>query len=536
MEAIPTIKALIELKSTQLVLDAVKGELKALRAIVINKPASYLFDVALDLKKHSAKLLELASQGKSTSSAVAFSATPRAPTPLPTLGGVKFEDLYNASPPRQRVPGIPNISPSHLPLNADPNKGTQTSKNGEKNTGERDGGGVAADNTAGVPSSSEITKVVPAPGSKNSSSQQTERVLRSNNLAAEHPTQVKMNTLDSALGCKGSFRSMKNKADGSAASNMPAPNGARDDDAGVPLEVVDTSKESVRWSRESRTREFNTRHAPAEVNDVKEEIHVDLTSDSELDLEDLEEDLPNVTNIFAASVPSGKRPFSPAPVDRERQAKKFKGGLSVQNEKAVLLVYDIEDEDDEGNELEGQAVSIEVPEKLLRQNSQTIHALLRKKEKGKGSFDPEDKTCWIPKVSRTKLALEYATLYMLPFLEYITSNKHQEAKELQVCSAGIQFDLFHHWWSWVKLRPGKNFREITNPWRKDRILMMAAVLGASPEYITDVQNYKVRAKSHSTEEAGMAWINKHHPRWLKHKDPEMYKLLKANGKLWKKGE
>lgn len=96
-----------------------------------------------------------------------------------------------------------------------------------------------------------------------------------------------MNTLDSALGCKGSFRSMKNKADGSAASNMPAPNGARDDDAGVPLEVVDTSKESVRWSRESRTREFNTRHAPAEVNDVKEEIHVDLTSDSELDLEDL---------------------------------------------------------------------------------------------------------------------------------------------------------------------------------------------------------------------------------------------------------
>lgn len=130
MEAIPTIKALIELKSTQLVLDAVEGELKALRAIVINKPASYLFDVALDLKKHSAKLLELASQGKSTSSAVAFSATPRAPTPLPTLGGVKFEDLYNASPPSQRVPGIPNISPSHLPLNADPNKGTQTSKNG----------------------------------------------------------------------------------------------------------------------------------------------------------------------------------------------------------------------------------------------------------------------------------------------------------------------------------------------------------------------------------------------------------------------
>lgn len=201
-----------------------------------------------------------------------------------------------------------------------------------------------------------------------------------------------------------------------------------------------------------------------------------------------------------------------------------------------MLVYDIEDEDDEGNELEGQAVSIEIPEKLLRQNSQTIHALLRKKEKGKGSFDPEDKTCWIPKVSRTKLALEYATLYMLPFLEYITSNKHQEAKELQVRSAGIQFDLFHHWWSWVKLRPGKNFRGITNPWRKDRILMMAAVLGASPEYITDVQNYKVRAKSHSTEEAGMAWINKHHPRWLKHKDPEMYKLLKANGKLWKKGE
>ncbi|KAG4438439.1 hypothetical protein IFR05_006092 [Cadophora sp. M221] len=131
-------------------------------------------------------------------------------------------------------------------------------------------------------------------------------------------------SLENAIGRKDSLRSTKNRVDEYATSSAPAPDDARRGDVGIPSEVADASKEVVKWSKERRTGEFNTEHAPTELSDVKEQIIVDSPSDSE-------------------------------------------------NEKNVLLIYDIEDEDDGDNELESQAVSIEVPEKLLRWISQTIN-------------------------------------------------------------------------------------------------------------------------------------------------------------------
>ncbi|KAH7305135.1 hypothetical protein BKA65DRAFT_486064 [Rhexocercosporidium sp. MPI-PUGE-AT-0058] len=574
MAEVPTVEAHGDSESTNNVLDAIERDLKAIRAIANTKQPRYFFNATMVLKQHTAKLLDsmnVEHNQEPSASSPAVSSANLCPS-TPTQNGVDFEDLFDASPPRPRDHGMANSPASNLALISDPNNGTPYSEDDEEERGDGNREKETTDDMLFDPLTSENNTAASEQPSMNNPFGPPPLSPCSCNRAPQDSSQAEMNTLNNALGHKRSLRSMKNKEDESHDANITAPAGVRREIA--ESQVANASKERLRWSREKYHKEFNNTLAPSQLNEVEEQTRYDALSDSEINLEGMLAPTSKQSNktstssghiqdgstqtevppsilkapkresVFVSSVPGmllpsstaasselGKRRPPPAQVNKSHQAKKFKKASNNQPQSLVLLVFDIEEEYTAKGDTGGQMVSIEVSETMLRQNSRTINALLVKKEESKGTFDPQDDICWLPRVSRSKLARGVATIYMIPFINYVTSNGHAEAKELLQWSAGILFDLFQHWWKWVK---EETFGGITSPWRKDRVLMMGDALGASAGYVEEVQNHKTYAKHYMTEEEDMAYRNKHHPTRLIHEDPAMYQLLKAKGSLWRK--